>query len=1088
MNRQRRMISQKSELFLLPCLLSLWMGNLMRCDSKIIQLDLHPTSHLVEERRRRLSSNFSEYPRHWFDRKSRAIYATLPKEEDHGKTPDDLALLDFHKFRHLSRWERKFRIENGLDLQLDWNRTYNVDMDYGFVWNRTYNRDLQQEQSLRGGQYSNYAAAPLNQGYGTHYANLWVGQPKAQRKSVIIDTGSHFTAFPCKGCENCGEEHHTDPYYDPDLSETFQALGCYKCQLGAICKDRRCYFSQAYTEGSSWEAYQVEDMVYLGGRDMLAMADRRNTDYAVPFMFGCQISENGLFVTQLADGIMGMSAHQSTLPKRLYDKKKIEHNMFALCFRRELGTSKRGISAGVMTLGGIDNRLDSSPMMFAKNVASAGWFTVYVKNIFIRAGGGQHGTSAIEEGQHVLKIPLNLAAVNSGKGVIVDSGTTDTYLHQKLASSFASMWKAVTKKEYSHNGFLLSDDQLKRLPTILVQMRAFDTRGSDMLSSVSDTIGYTGKLDPTSPHDVLLAIPATNYMEYSPTTSLYTSRLYFTETQGGVLGANAIQGHNVVFDWENGRVGFAESTCDFEDDHSASKFKGKNDTASLGNDCVLSEPVLTHTCLQSVNSKVCEQNPEELLFGTELWTRSIKSLGSSLGMSCQDIVILDTSHTGEAPPHVDCKDGLCSEYRPCQMTCNEVKQKAKHKPDSGQGSECASSWSACDESCKQSFIHAVRNSEDKCFEISRDKRDCHVGGCGKDDPCRVPYIVQATLGFRGAKKDLWTSHYSEVLATSLSETIKRTCTLEKALVSAGDINIMMTTALYDDENSNETDVEIGVKVVAQFSFYNVDAKLMNQIDEQAETQKEDEKEKHGDRLLAPNADVPTLFSKSKAKYTCFEDDLRPLAKDAFEVNDALEKELFMSMLLGEIKKAEGGDQSFDKSPFASLYSDTNLIRESSVLSSWTIRTEVEESTTIRKGILERTPLTEYSLSGRTIFLSLSVVGLVLMYIAERYVLPSEGKSKAEIEREKKALLKKKSASKADGTEEQLFTQLFRPHALHGGKDEGYFSNDDSSAASSSLLGESQSGGKSTPVTHDIGEIELPKKKKASRKTNRRRKR
>ena len=45
--------------------------------------------------------------------------------------------------------------------------------------------------------------SPLFLGYGTHYAFLWVGSPP-QRRSVIIDTGSHNTAFPCVGCK-CGK-------------------------------------------------------------------------------------------------------------------------------------------------------------------------------------------------------------------------------------------------------------------------------------------------------------------------------------------------------------------------------------------------------------------------------------------------------------------------------------------------------------------------------------------------------------------------------------------------------------------------------------------------------------------------------------------------------------------------------------------------------------------------------------------------------------------------------------------------------------------------------------------------------------------
>jgi hypothetical protein len=135
-----------------------------------------------------------------------------------------------------------------------------------------------------------------------------------------------------------------------------------------------CKFTQD-TEGSSWHAFEAVDLVFLGGRDPEDAVNPINNSFKTDFLFGCQVKETGLFVTQLADGIMGMSAHPSTLPKVMYDQEKLEHNMFSICFRRELHVSKRGILAGMLTLGGIDNRADLTPMVYARNVASTGWFT-----------------------------------------------------------------------------------------------------------------------------------------------------------------------------------------------------------------------------------------------------------------------------------------------------------------------------------------------------------------------------------------------------------------------------------------------------------------------------------------------------------------------------------------------------------------------------------------------------------------------------------------------------------------------------------------------------------------------------------------
>lgn len=52
----------------------------------------------------------------------------------------------------------------------------------------------------------------------------------------------------------------------------------------------------------------------------------------------------------------------------------------------------------------------------------------------------------------------------------------------------------------------------------------------------------------------------------------YTPRIYLTEGSGAVLGANAINEHNVIFDPDNMRVGFARSTCSYDKSHARHDF------------------------------------------------------------------------------------------------------------------------------------------------------------------------------------------------------------------------------------------------------------------------------------------------------------------------------------------------------------------------------------------------------------------------------------------------------------------------------------------------------------------------------------
>lgn len=157
-------------------------------------------------------------------------------------------------------------------------------------------------------------ADALYQGYGTHYVDLWVGSPP-QRQTLIIDTGSSVTAFPCSDCTNCGSGYHIDDYFQEKDSATCVEVDCLDCTIGHCSSSSQCELSVSYQEGSSWNAYEVKDIAYTGGPHSTGID---HAPHAFEFHFGCQTHLTGLFKTQLADGIAGMEVrHVTTQSHRL---------------------------------------------------------------------------------------------------------------------------------------------------------------------------------------------------------------------------------------------------------------------------------------------------------------------------------------------------------------------------------------------------------------------------------------------------------------------------------------------------------------------------------------------------------------------------------------------------------------------------------------------------------------------------------------------------------------------------------------------------------------------------------------------------
>jgi hypothetical protein len=396
---------------------------------------------------------------------------------------------------------------------------------------------------------------------------------------VIVDTGSGVTAFPCSKCNDCGApKYHIDNYFMEADSSTFNHVGC---KEGQQCTGRgrcnggesgECIISMSYQEGSSWTAYEAVDKCYVGGPHEFPLTkDSGEEDidpghashFAYDMIFGCQTHLTGLFKTQLADGIMGMDQGNLSYWNQMFASGKMgDAKQFSLCFSRPPTADRKGTEAGAMTLGGADPRLHESDMVWSSNSGSSGFFQAPIRAVYLRHGSGGESAKSADPNAEVIKLAISESDLNKGS-VIVDSGTTDTYWNRNLATTLKPAFLALAGKAYDNKPVSLTAAQLNALPTILFQIKGSEGSNAALNADPNQVTGLAGNLDPDNPHDVILAFPPSHYMEFDKNSRKYVSRFYVTEGGGSVLGANAMMGHDILFDADNSQIGWAESDCDY---------------------------------------------------------------------------------------------------------------------------------------------------------------------------------------------------------------------------------------------------------------------------------------------------------------------------------------------------------------------------------------------------------------------------------------------------------------------------------------------------------------------------------------------
>lgn len=147
---------------------------------------------------------------------------------------------------------------------------------------------------------------------------------------------------------------------------------------------------------------------------------RMSTEY----VFGCVNSEKGMFKDQYADGIMGlgMSNSKSAIIRAFYDSGSIHSDVFALCFSQ---------TGGIFSLGGPATDAHTEIMKYTDLVMShphgknneESLFVVDIVSVFIGD-------------EPVVCLLGELDGFRTGKGTVIDSGTTDTFLPISIAAPF----------------------------------------------------------------------------------------------------------------------------------------------------------------------------------------------------------------------------------------------------------------------------------------------------------------------------------------------------------------------------------------------------------------------------------------------------------------------------------------------------------------------------------------------------------------------------------------------------------------------------------------------------------------------------
>ncbi|XP_009369930.2 probable aspartyl protease At4g16563 [Pyrus x bretschneideri] len=384
----------------------------------------------------------------------------------------------------------------------------------------------------------------FSQSYGGYSIPLSFGTPP-QTLSFIMDTGSHFTWFPCTKnyqCVNCPS--YLKPFI-PKLSSSSKILGCSDSKCALFHNKSPRFHCQACRPNSKncTQMCPAYTFVYgLGETTGVPLSETLDlpTRSVPDFLVGCSVSSTH----QPPAGIAGLGRGPASLPAQL-GFKKFSYCLLSRLFDDTNKSSLLVLDAGEKwakkTTGVIYTPFVSNPLVPARPAFSVYYYV---------------GLRQIKVGRRRVKIPYRYLRPDSrgSGGTIIDSGTTFTIMapevSQRVSGEFARQMAAVGYK------------RAEEVEAVSGLKPCYSISGAKSAAFPAVTFHFKGGAE--------VALPVENYMAIAGDDLVCLTIMSDKELGGPevsssgpsiIIGSFQLQNFYVEYDLLNERLGFRQQRC-----------------------------------------------------------------------------------------------------------------------------------------------------------------------------------------------------------------------------------------------------------------------------------------------------------------------------------------------------------------------------------------------------------------------------------------------------------------------------------------------------------------------------------------------